>query len=214
MFRRCVILMALCIAVFSLTSPVFPVNAYAKDEVISAPGTLSKLLSAYAGEINAHNYYLAFAKKADEEGYGQVASLFRAVAAAEQVHVDHYAAAIKSLGGTPKAYIGTPVVKSTKENLEWALSLEDYQSTVLYLGFAKQAEKDKIKMATNSFKGAEASEAAHSRLFKKALSNLQAWKGQKKDFFVCEVCGNVVEDKAPTVCPICGATKDKFITVN
>jgi rubrerythrin len=206
--------MVLCIAVLSLAAPVFPVNAYAKEEAISASKTLDKLLAAYAGEINAHNYYLAFAKKADEEGYGQVASLFRAVALAEQVHVDHYAAAIKSLGGIPKANIGTPVVKSTKENLKWALSQEDYLSAILYAGFAKQAEKDKIKIAINSFKGAEASEAAHAKLFKKALDNLQAWKGQKKDFFVCQVCGNVTEDKAPAICPICGAPKEKFTAVN
>ena len=214
MHRTIVILMALCIAVLSLAAPVFPVNAYAKEEASAVSETLGKLLAAYAGETNANNYYLAFAKKADEEGYGQAASLFRAVARAEKVHTEHYAAAIKSLGGTPKATIGTPVVKSTKVYLEWALSQEVYLSSVLYVGFAKQAEKDKIKMAINLFKGAEASEAAHTKLFKKALSNLQGWKGQKKDFFVCLVCGNVTEDKAPAICPICGAPKEKFTAVN
>ena len=46
---------------------------------VAAPGaTLDNLQAAYNGESNASAKYAAFAKKADEEGYGQVASLFRA----------------------------------------------------------------------------------------------------------------------------------------
>ena len=40
------------------------------------------LKEAFAGESQANRKYLAFAKKAEEEGYKQVAKLFRAAAEA------------------------------------------------------------------------------------------------------------------------------------
>jgi rubrerythrin len=75
---------------------------------------IEHLQHAYNGESNAHARYLAFAKKADEEGYGQVASLFRAAANAEQVHATRFSETLKKMGQTPKADVKTPEVKSTK----------------------------------------------------------------------------------------------------
>ena len=46
------------------------------------------LKDAFAGESQANRKYLAFAKKADQEGYKQVARLFRAAAEAETVHLE------------------------------------------------------------------------------------------------------------------------------
>lgn len=61
--------------------------------------TMQNLQSALNGERNAHSRYLAFAEKADQEGYGGVASLFRAAAAAEEVHGDNHEQTIRDLGG-------------------------------------------------------------------------------------------------------------------
>ena len=44
--------------------------------------TTDNLKEAFAGESQANRKYLAFAKKADEEGLPQVAKLFRAAAEA------------------------------------------------------------------------------------------------------------------------------------
>ena len=88
---------------------------------IAAMTTLDNLQTGFNGESNAHSRYLAFAEKADQEGYGEVASLFRAAAKAEEVHAANHAAVIKKMGGTAQAKIETPVVKSTKENLEAAI---------------------------------------------------------------------------------------------
>ncbi len=159
----------------------------------ASKATLDNLLTAYNGESNANARYLAFAKKADEEGYGQVASLFRAAARAEHVHFEHHAAVIKELGGTPKAEIETPVVKSTKENLEAAMKGEIHESTVMYPEFLAKAEQDKIKSAVDAFEDAGAAEAVHAKWYKTAIDNLDNWKGQKKDFYVCPLCGNVVD---------------------
>jgi len=48
--------------------------------------TKKNLENAFAGESQANRRYLAFAKKAEEEGYSQAAKLFKAAAKAETVH--------------------------------------------------------------------------------------------------------------------------------
>ena len=48
--------------------------------------TVEDLKEAFAGESQANRKYLAFAKKADQEGFPMAARLFRAAAAAETVH--------------------------------------------------------------------------------------------------------------------------------
>jgi rubrerythrin len=60
--------------------------------------TLANLQSAYNGESNAHAKYLASAKKADEEGFGAAASLFRAAAKAEAIHAENHARVILQAG--------------------------------------------------------------------------------------------------------------------
>ena len=185
-----------------------------KQTAADSNATLANLQTAYNGESNAQARYLAFAQKADEEGYGQVASLFRATARAEQVHYEHEAAAIKELGGTPEAKIETPVVKTTKENLEAALKGETYESTKMYPEFLAKAKKDNIKSAIYPFKNAKESEAVHAEWYKKALDNLDGWKGLKKGFYVCPLCGNVVDALPGARCPICMEDTKKFIPVN
>ena len=101
--------------------------------LVSAPlfGSTSKVLdnlqTAFNGESNAHARYLEFAGKADQEGFGSVASLFRAAARAEQIHADNHAVVIRKLGSTPQATIEKAVVKSTDENLQVAIQGETYE---------------------------------------------------------------------------------------
>jgi rubrerythrin len=190
-------------------------NACASNQAdANSKATLANLQAAYNGESNAHARYLAFAQKADEEGYAQVASLFRATARAEQVHYEHEAAAIKELGGTPEAKIETPVVKTTKENLEAALKGETYETTKMYPEFLAQAKKDNIKSAIYTFKNAKEAEAVHAEWYKKALDNLDKWKGAKSGFYVCPLCGNVVDALPGARCPICMEDTKKFIPIN
>jgi len=70
--------------------------------------TLENLKAAFAGESQANRRYLAFAKKADAEGFKQAAKLFRATAEAETVHALKHLAVMDG-------------IKSTKENLEAAI---------------------------------------------------------------------------------------------
>ncbi|MDD5085082.1 MAG: rubrerythrin family protein [Candidatus Omnitrophica bacterium] len=179
----------------------------------AAKTTLDNLMTAFNGESNAHTRYLAFAQKADEENYGKAASLFRAAARAEQVHFEHHAKVIRELGGMPEAKIETPVIKTTKENLEAALKGETYEKDIMYPEFLAQAKKENIKGAIDAFEDAGRAEAVHAELYRKALDNLEAWKGSKKDLSVCPVCGNVVEVITFAKCPICDTEAAKFMTV-
>jgi len=175
--------------------------------------TLDNLQAAFNGESNARARYLAFAVKADAEGYGKAASLFRAAARAEQVHFERHASIIKKMGAVPTAMIKTLVVKSTAENLQAALEGETYEFTRMYPEFIAKAKLDKNEDALDAFEDAGKAEAVHASLYKKALENLKEWKGKNKDFYVCLFCGNVVERINFKECPLCGRSKEQFIAV-
>ncbi len=185
----------------------------AAESAPAASKTLENLQAAFNGESNAHNRYLEFAKKADEEGYGQVASLFRAASAAEKVHLENHAKVIVEMGALPKATIVSPEVKSTKENLEAAIKGETYERDVMYPEFIAEAKQSGNKQALRSFVFAKTVEAQHADLYQGALDNLEAWKGGSKDFYVCPVCGNTVTAVSLANCPICDTPKEQFVVV-
>ncbi|KXS46731.1 MULTISPECIES: rubrerythrin family protein [Methanohalophilus] len=157
--------------------------------------TLENLEGAFAGESMANRKYLAFAKKADEEGYSQIAKLFRAAAAAETIHAHNHLGIMNG-------------IKSTEENLREAIEGETYEFEEMYPEFITQAKEEGNGKAVWSFDVANQVEAIHAELYKKALDN--AGNNEEVAYYVCEVCGNTVENGAPDVCPICGAPASKF----
>ncbi len=157
--------------------------------------TQENLENAFAGESMANRKYLAFAKKADDEGLIQVAKLFRAAAAAETVHAHNH---LDLMGG----------VKKTSENLQEAISGETYEFEQMYPEFIEEAQKEGDTEAVWSFDVANKVEKVHAELYKKALENIG--NNEEVDYYVCSVCGNTVENEVPDICPICGAPKSKF----
>jgi rubrerythrin len=181
----------------------------------AATTTLDNLQAGFNGESNAHARYLAFAEKADREGYGEVASLFRAAAKPEEVHAANHAAVIKKLGGTPQAKIETPEVKSTKENLEAAIQGESYERDTMYPEFLKQARAEGNRDAVQTLNYAKTAEGEHAKLYSEALNNLPKLKGSKaKDYFVCTVCGYTTSQVDFSKCPSCFTHKDKYEKVS
>ena len=176
--------------------------------------TLENLQTAFNGESNAHNKYLAFAKKAGEEGYGEVASLFRAAAKAEEIHASNHAVVIRMLGAEPKADIGAPEVKSTRENLAVAIAGETYERDTMYPEFIAEAKAAKNSDALRTFTFAIKTEAEHARLYTEALSKLEILKGASKQYFVCRVCGYTTENLNFLRCLVCGVAKEEYIRVN
>ena len=144
--------------------------------------TNDNLKEAFAGESMANRKYLAFAKKADEEGLKQVARLFRAAAAAETVHAHNH---LGVLGD----------IKST-------------EFKEMYPAYIEEAKKEGNKDAAWSFNLANQVEQIHAGLYKKALENLGS--NEEVDYYVCKVCGNTVENEPSGKCPICGAPASEF----
>jgi rubrerythrin len=175
--------------------------------------TLANLQAAYHGESNAHAKYLAFAAKADQEGYGRVASLFRAAARAEDIHANNHAAVIRKLGAAPECKIDPTVVKSTAENLKVAIEGEIYERDVMYPAFIKVAQEEKNSAALRTFRFALEAETEHARLYTAALNSLAQRKPAAK-FYVCEVCGYTVEKLEFERCPVCHHPKEKFEVIS
>lgn len=164
--------------------------------------TSDNLKEAFAGESQANRKYLAFAKKAQEEGYPQVAKLFRAAAEAETVHAHAH---LRVMGG----------ISSTNENLQAAIDGEGHEFKQMYPGFVAEAEQEGNKPAVFSFQNALAVEEIHHGLYTEALESVKSDSDlPETKIFVCQVCGNTVRGQAPDKCPVCGAVKDKFIEVS
>jgi rubrerythrin len=164
--------------------------------------TLQNLQSAYNGESNAHAKYLEFAKQADSEGYGKVASLFRAAAAAEQIHLTCEGAVIKEMDAMPQADIKPAAVKATKQNLEDSANKgEAYERDTMYPRFIKQARKDGNKEAAQCFEWARAAEAEHFKLFTAAIHNLDKMKGSPRTYYVCSEGGYTMAKLNAAKCP-------------
>ncbi len=175
--------------------------------------TLANMQAAYNGESNARAKYLAFAVKADEEGYAGVAALFRAAAEAEGVHAANHAEVIRQLGATPEASVKPAEVKSTRENLEAAIAGESYEWDVMYPGMLSRARRDRDRAALRSFNFAMTAERDHAKFYRAALADLDNWSAPRT-FFVCTVCGETVDKIDFKKCPSCFVSADEYITVN
>ncbi|RJX25466.1 MAG: rubrerythrin family protein [Desulfurivibrio sp.] len=158
--------------------------------------TEENLLEAFAGESQANRKYLAFASKADKEGFAQAAKLFRAAAAAETIHAHAHLRALKGVG-------------TTAENLRDAIAGETHEFKNMYPQMIKDAESEGHKAALRSFQYANAVEKVHAELYQKALDALAAAPAEY-DYYICSVCGHTHEKEAPEKCPVCGANANAF----
>ncbi|MBN2465833.1 rubrerythrin family protein [candidate division WOR-3 bacterium] len=165
------------------------------------PTTQDNLQAAFAGESQANRKYLAFAKKAEQDGFPQVSKLLRAAAEAETIHAHAH---LRALGG----------VKDTKENVQAAIAGEHHEFVSMYPEFIKAAEEEKNAAALTSFRFANAVEKIHHDLYTEALKAVETGKDlPQRDVYVCPVCGNTVYDSVPDQCPICKAKGSTFIKI-
>lgn len=163
--------------------------------------TMDNLQAAFAGESQANRKYTAFARKAEADGFPQVARLFRAAAEAETVHaLSHF----RVMGG----------VKSTADNLKAAIEGEGFEFMKMYPEFVAEAEKEGHKPALTTFKYAMAVEKVHHELYSAALKAVEEGKDlPAAEIYVCSVCGYTVADGAPDKCPVCNSPKTRFAAI-
>jgi len=164
------------------------------------PSTKDNLQEAFAGESQANQKYLAFAKKAEKDGFPNVAKLFRTTAEAEKLHAEGHLQALEKVG-------------STLDNLQTAIEGETYEFTEMYPPMLEQAEKENHK-AKKMFRFAVEAEQIHAQLYKLALEAVMAGKDlTETEFYLCPVCGHIELGTAPERCPICGVKGEMYVQV-
>jgi rubrerythrin len=159
--------------------------------------TTKNLKDAFAGESQANQKYRAFAKKAEREGFANIARLFQATAEAERIHAEGHLKALEGVG-------------STADNLQAAIDGETYEFTEMYPPMFDQAEADSHK-AKRMFEYALKAEEVHAKLYKQALEAVQQGKDLDVDFYLCPVCGYIEFGKPTEDCPVCGTKAEKFV---
>ena len=182
--------------------------------VKESTSTLDNLQTAFNGGSNANVRYLAFAKKADEEGFGEMASLFRAAAEAEEIHARNYSDVIRKMGATPALNLEPVVVQATRENLKAAIAGEKYERDITHPEFIEVAKQQKATAALRTFTFALKVEAVHAVLYQDALDHLSKRTGQSHTYYVCPDCGNTLERLNVLKCLICGQAKSGFVAVS
>jgi len=158
--------------------------------------TETNLAYAFAAESKAAIRNDAFAKKAETDGYPQIARLFRAISDAESVHARRYLRLMRGKIGSTEANIETAFQNEIKANVE------EYPKLI------KEASDEGKESVLNAFSQSRDVESRHAELYKKAMNDMLT--DRHSVYYVCQVCGYVSEDEAPENCPVCGAVKSRF----
>jgi rubrerythrin len=162
--------------------------------------TKEHLQEAFAGESQANQKYRAFAKKAERDGFPNIARLFRTTAEAERIHAEGHLASLEGIG-------------STADNLKSAIGGETYEYKEMYPPMHEQAEKEGHRAKT-MFNYALSAEQVHAKLYALALEAAEQGKDlEETDFYLCPVCGHIEFGKPTDACPICGLKAEKFVLV-
>ncbi len=155
------------------------------------------LRQAYAGEAKAALRLKLFAEKADEEGYKQIAHLFRVIAFSEEIHGKRALRVLRE-------------IKTTEENLAESFESEKTVAEIAYDRFVKMAEEAGDKPALLHFSQSRDVEDTHAKLYKQAMNDFM--EERETVYHVCKVCGYVADGVLPDECPVCGAKKEQFTT--
>jgi rubrerythrin len=174
-------------------------NTPPKPEKLGAM-TEESLKAAFAGESQASQKYLAFAAKADDEGYPNIGRLFRAVAHAESMHARNH---LSVLGG----------IAGTADNLKAAWGGETFEIDEMYPAYDAIAKLQGAASAGTSIRYAATAERDHQSIYDSTAKGLGAGNDLGGAAIrVCPVCGHTVIGDAPDECPVCGTAGQYFDT--
>ena len=176
-------------------APIKSTNKYAGTQ------TEKNLEAAFAGESQARNKYTYFSSVAQNEGFEQIAALFRLTAQNEMAHAKLW---FEELNG----------LSSTAENLLHAAEGENYEGTDMYDGLAKTAEEEGFPELAAKFRLVAAIEKRHEERYRALLHNVetaQVFEKSEVKVWECRNCGHiVVGTAAPELCPTCLYAKSFF----
>ena len=173
-----------------------PVEVAKNKRLVKRMDIKEALSQAYTGEAKASLRLKVYAQKAEDEGYKQMAKLFRVIAFSEEIH-------------GARALKGLKEIKSTEENLAASFESETQVAEVAYDRFVKLAEAEGNKEAVLHFSQSKDVEETHAKLYKQAMNHFM--EERETDYFVCKICGYVADGVLPEECPVCGAKAKMFV---
>lgn len=170
---------------------------------------------AYKGESTASAKYAAYSKKAEEEGYHEIAMLFSAASKSEKIHANNHKSVLSESGQKVPEIKPEFTVNSTKENLNDAIAGEGYEVKTMYPEFLTNANATGNQLAMVSLNYAYKTEQKHKVFYEKALVALEGKtvKSLPTVYYVCPVCGNTYDTTAPGRCGISMTGSEKFIKI-
>ena len=152
--------------------------------------TEQNLMTAFAGESQAHVKYGYYASQAKKDGYNQIGAIFTETAGNEKEHAKLWFKALHG-GSVPK----------TMENLRDAAAGENYEWTEMYAEFAKTAKEEGFDRLAMQFEEVGKIEKEHEERYRALIANIEndrVFKREEKKVWICTNCGKiVVAEQAP-----------------
>jgi len=165
------------------------------------------------GESEAVLMYDSFSLKAAEEGWKNIAALFKALSQAERIHIKNH---LNALGEDFTAETVEVASQSTADNLIRAIEGETEESRKLYPRLIRdiksETKSEYGKVARLSMTWARKVEKEHARLLKKAAKALSKGRDlEVTNIYLCQVCGNIVlNELGEETCAVCGHDRQFF----
>jgi len=151
---------------------------------------------AYTGEAKAAIRLKIYADKAEQEGYVQIAKLFRVISFSEEIHASRSLRALRE-------------IKSTDENLAASFESETKVAGLAYESFIKAAIEEKDAVSETIFSQSRDVEEIHAKLYQKAMNHML--DENETTYYVCKICGYIYDFIEPDICPVCNAPSDQFV---
>lgn len=175
------------------------------------PQTVAAMQERYADEVRAHQAYGAYARQALDEGYPNIAHLFRALATSEAIHARNFARVLHQLGVTPQTPAFKPQVGTTQENLEQASGVEADEIDKEYPAIIERLQPEGYQDAIQNTIWAWQAEKQHRDLIIKIRDAASTWfgllvsriEGEPSHYYVCQICGSTLTEQPANECPIC-----------
>ncbi len=170
--------------------------------------TEANLVKAFAGESQARNRYLFFAKIAKKEGYEQIGEIFEKIADHELSHAKNF---FKFLKETEPVQITASFqggrLGTTLENLQLSMKGELDEGHNLYPEYSQVAKEEGYPKVASLFKMIAKVEKEHHLQFKAIYDRLESGKWFEREEsvqWICRKCGYVHEGtRPPEICPAC-----------
>jgi rubrerythrin len=175
------------------------------------------LETAFKEETKTSSVYAAYALRAHEESYEGMASLFRALGRAEQIHATNHARVLRRMSGPTGLEVSMPRVDGSLENLRSALVDQRFEVEYLYPTFLTAAVPLVDSAAIRTFHWALEADKSHVRLLWHLISRVgkdhPGWAYTPHRFFVCALCGYAAQDTESQNCPSCNYVWERFETI-